>query len=657
MVSSSSSTTAIPHLNASEMPYSTNPLVDRVQASPRQRDLYVETEEGVPAPLIVGVVAGFAILGAFFLAMLAVVYVTSRPGATAKLRRKRESSKPLSESGTSRGGGGADDGDADDGGAGGAGGAGGGDLESPSPRAPAQDAKKRGRTAKSSTAGEDGEDRDVESPPTRPSPSRRGEADDSGEAEAPKKPLKMYGKSVPRHHPPPRKGEGGGGGRQKVGRDRTKKSKRTTKSSSTIEPRRQTLKEELLEDFDYDEMYENPGNWDPPKISTDDSMVRHVLHEIITKKTTDISKIALPAFILEPRSAVESFADFLRPDLLAGITELDSSQERMVQVVKAFLAGFLQMRGRNNLARKPFNPVLGEYFRCVWDVDKNVSASAQAKPLSLMRLRKQRKKTDESATPDAHRKEGERMRADDQTGLLPADANQMNVIGEQVSHHPPISAFYAECPAAGVKVYATMYAKAEPDLKFSLTPLKGVKVKHEGSVQIKDCVHEERYRISFPDAYCSNVLDVPQLDFTGEASIESDSGYSAVVEFKKPHKDEDRFKIEGKVKKEDKSILSFAGKWNDKVYIDDDDEKRSMLIDLGSLPSMVKQCRTVADQDWLESRRLWRKVTKALTEKNSEEANQEKHKIEERHRRLTVLPSFFKQVGEMDWRFGKKTAM
>ncbi len=427
-------------------------------------------------------------------------------------------------------------------------------------------------------------------------------------------------------------------------------SKNAQGATKKIAPPARPTDNTMDDGYNYDAMYEKPGNWDPPKISTDDSMVKHVLHELIVKKTTDITKIALPAYILEPRSGLETLSDFVRPDLLSSVPDFETPFERARQVVRAFLGGFLQMRGRRNLARKPYNPVLGEFFRCVWDVDKRAESNVHAKPLTLMSL--PRRKTERSRTPTAESNTSEVLRATDQSGLLQADSDKFNVIAEQVSHHPPISAFYAECPKAGVLVQATMHVKAEPDLRLSFKPLKGVKIRHNGRIDIIDSKNGEKYTMGFPDAYCSNVLDVPKLDFTGDVSILSSNGYRSLLKF-----DED-FKVSGAIFKLDKEdpVAVFEGKWNGPVKISKGEQKGELLIDLGSLPTMVKNCAKVKNQDWLESRRLWRRVTRALSERDSKVCQSEKENVEERHRLIKIEPSFFAQdsEGAQMWKFIKE---
>lgn len=102
----------------------------------------------------------------------------------------------------------------------------------------------------------------------------------------------------------------------------------------------------------------------------------------------DLTRVALPTFILERRSLLEMYADyFAHPDLFVRIADLEGKvftsssssslfrichfvldpRDRMVQVVRWYLSSFHAGR-KSSVAKKPYNPVLGEVFKCHWDV-------------------------------------------------------------------------------------------------------------------------------------------------------------------------------------------------------------------------------------------------------------------------------------------------
>jgi len=278
-----------------------------------------------------------------------------------------------------------------------------------------------------------------------------------------------------------------------------------------------------------------------------------------------MSKIALPAHVMEPRSAIEVFSDLVRPDLLVAIAQGDSKVERMESMLKAFLGGFLQMRGLKNYARKPFNPVQGEFFRCVWtvpDAEKAARKTKRIKPITKMNYH-ENDSAEELEPEDALR--GTEIRLNRATGMLDSDDHGFNLIGEQVSHHPPVTALYAECKAASMSVHGrlivicfvynftllvsflgSVQVKAEPDFRFSFSPLRGVKIMHVGKIVVNDGFNEETYSLPLPNAYASNVMEIPQLDFTGDILINSSNGMTASVKFLDPK--EERFRIACSIK-------------------------------------------------------------------------------------------------------------
>ena len=82
----------------------------------------------------------------------------------------------------------------------------------------------------------------------------------------------------------------------------------------------------------------------------------------------DLTKIVLPTFILERRSLLEMYADFFaHPDIFTDIAVQSSAEERMVQVLKWYLSSFSASR-KSTVAKKPYNPIIGEIFRCYYPI-------------------------------------------------------------------------------------------------------------------------------------------------------------------------------------------------------------------------------------------------------------------------------------------------
>lgn len=131
------------------------------------------------------------------------------------------------------------------------------------------------------------------------------------------------------------------------------------------------------------------------------SVIRHLLSQV--KIGMDLTKVVLPTFILERRSLLEMYADyFAHPDLFIRIAELKDPRDRIVQVVKWYLSSYHAGR-KSAVAKKPYNPILGEIFRCHWEFPES--------------------REEEAAVQD---------------GPVPwCRKDQLSFIAEQVSHHPP----------------------------------------------------------------------------------------------------------------------------------------------------------------------------------------------------------------------------
>lgn len=93
----------------------------------------------------------------------------------------------------------------------------------------------------------------------------------------------------------------------------------------------------------------------------------------------DLTKIVLPTFILERRSLLEMYADFFaHPDIFTDIAIRSSAEERMVQVLRWYLSSFSASR-KSTVAKKPYNPIIGEMFRCYYPIPA-LGAPGQASP-------------------------------------------------------------------------------------------------------------------------------------------------------------------------------------------------------------------------------------------------------------------------------------
>ncbi|CAF4919717.1 unnamed protein product [Pieris macdunnoughi] len=122
----------------------------------------------------------------------------------------------------------------------------------------------------------------------------------------------------------------------------------------------------------------------------------------------DLSKVVLPTFILEPRSFLDKLSDnYYHADLLGQAQILEDPYQRFKGVLRWYLSGLYR---KPKGLKKPYNPVLGETFRCCW-----------------------RHKND----------------------------TYTYYIAEQVSHHPPVSAFYISNRKDGFVIEGSLLARSK----------------------------------------------------------------------------------------------------------------------------------------------------------------------------------------------------
>ncbi|KAF4021799.1 hypothetical protein G4228_013725 [Cervus hanglu yarkandensis] len=104
------------------------------------------------------------------------------------------------------------------------------------------------------------------------------------------------------------------------------------------------------------------------------SVIMHLLSQV--RLGMDLTKVVLPTFILERRSLLEMYADFFaHPDLFVSISDQKDARDRMVQVVKWYLSAFHAGR-KGSVAKKPYNPILGEIFQCHWTLPNDTEENA-----------------------------------------------------------------------------------------------------------------------------------------------------------------------------------------------------------------------------------------------------------------------------------------
>ncbi|KAL8584605.1 hypothetical protein ACOMHN_002335 [Nucella lapillus] len=323
------------------------------------------------------------------------------------------------------------------------------------------------------------------------------------------------------------------------------------------------------------------------------SVIGHLLSQV--RIGMDLTKVVLPTFILERRSLLEMYADFFaHPDIFCKIAEMPSPKDRMVQAVRWYLSAFHAGRP-SQIAKKPYNPILGETFQCYWTLPD----------------------APESSEPSAE-------------GPIPeASRDNLCFVAEQVSHHPPISAFYAEHQNKKIALDGYIWTKSK-FLGLSI----GVHMIGQGVISLTE--HEEEYIFTFPNAYGRSILTVPWVELGGKIQMAcAKTGYSANIEFQtKPFYGGKKNRITAQIfePSERKAFVNIEGEWNGAMYAKYTTGMNEMFVDTHHLPIHKKRVRPLEQQGDFESRKLWKEVTYDLKGKNVEGATEHKQALENRQR-------------------------
>ncbi|KAB0805485.1 hypothetical protein PPYR_02455 [Photinus pyralis] len=362
--------------------------------------------------------------------------------------------------------------------------------------------------------------------------------------------------------------------------------------------RRGTLRKTgSLEHIDYDSLYDDEEELDV-EMDSQGSVIRHLLSQV--KIGMDLTKVVLPTFILERRSLLEMYADyFAHPDIFISIADFNTPRDRMIQVVRWYLSSYHAGR-KSSVAKKPYNPVLGETFSCHWELP-----------------------------PTSPRSQHNEQLVSD--GPVPwASRDQLTFIAEQVSHHPPISAFYAEHYNKRISFNAHIYTKS----KFLGLSVCVYNI-GQGVVSVLD--YDEEYFVTFPSGYGRSILTIPWIELGGSVSITCPkTGYYSNVEFlTKPFYGNKKHKITAEVfgPDERRPFVSISGEWNGVMEAKwSDKEKPEEFVNVNNLSIIKKQIRPINEQTDNESRKLWKEVTRALKFNDIDKATTAKFQVEQRQR-------------------------
>ncbi|XP_028926579.1 oxysterol-binding protein-related protein 10 isoform X2 [Ornithorhynchus anatinus] len=383
------------------------------------------------------------------------------------------------------------------------------------------------------------------------------------------------------------------------------------------------------------------------------SIILHLISQL--KLGMDLTRVVLPTFILEKRSLLEMFANFMaHPDLFLSIAAGATPEERVISFVEYYLTSFHEGR-KGAVAKKPYNPIIGETFHCSWHVprDKVTSHRTSKAPLTVAKAQAGLAAGPEELGRADGTEEWGRVAGTEERDL--ADGYKLSFVAEQVSHHPPVSCFYCECKEKRICVNTHVWTKS----KFMGMSI-GVSMVGEGVLNLLE--HEEEYVFTLPSAYARSILTVPWVELGGKVNINcAKTGYSATVTFHtKPFYGGKVHRVTAEVKHNPTNtiVCKAQGEWNGTLEFTYSNGE-TKVIDTTALPVIPKKIRPVAKQGPFESRHLWQHVTSSLKSGNIDAATKYKHHLEERQRteekqRAAVgapwQPKYFTKEGD-GWMF------
>ncbi|KAF8575920.1 Oxysterol-binding protein [Ramaria rubella] len=351
-----------------------------------------------------------------------------------------------------------------------------------------------------------------------------------------------------------------------------------------------------------------PEGSEPDDTSILDEQEGSIILSIISQLRIgmDLQKVSFPTFVLEPRSMLERITDFMsHPDLIFGADSEAIPEERFIRVLQYYLSGWhVKPKG----VKKPYNPVLGEFFRCKYDYP---------------------------------------------------DGTQGFYIAEQVSHHPPVSAYFYISPANKVRITGELRPKSKFLGNSVSTNMEG-----ENRVFLMGKPDDGEYVITMPSMYARGILFGKMvLELGDSCTVRNErTGMQCDVDFKTKGFFSGSYNhVTGKIKKHNTEVGDISGRWSHSMeYRNSKSSEKRLLFDANSGQGNIapKVVQSESEQEPQESRRLWQHLTEAIGEKNMERAQEAKSAVEDAQRELRKkreengerhVPRFFSQGPDGRW--------
>ncbi|KAJ3019185.1 hypothetical protein HKX48_002319 [Thoreauomyces humboldtii] len=347
------------------------------------------------------------------------------------------------------------------------------------------------------------------------------------------------------------------------------------------------------------------------------------------RKGMDLSRVTLPTFVLEPRSMCERITDFMsHPELVLGTHKKADPIARFNDVVMYFLSGWhIRPKG----VKKPYNPVLGEFFRCRWKFP---------------------------------------------------DGSESFYVCEQVSHHPPVSVYVYINPQNDIWISGDLRPKSKFLGNSAATIMQGT-----SRIAFRRSFPGEEYVVTLPNVYARGILfGSMHLEMGDAVTVRcTKNDLLADIEFQTKGYFSGTYNgLKGKIKRvgSGEVLGTVGGKWTDTMTITKSSSAPATSISptmttqaTGANPNVMafdavtatihsKITLPEAEQEEFESRKLWAAVTRGLATRDLDAATVEKTAIEDNQRAIVKEraaagvqwePRFFKPAGDEVWEFRMPT--
>ncbi|KAL3435796.1 hypothetical protein BDV09DRAFT_166724 [Aspergillus tetrazonus] len=311
----------------------------------------------------------------------------------------------------------------------------------------------------------------------------------------------------------------------------------------------------------------------------------------------DLSSLTAPPFILSGTSLTEYSAYWAEhPALFVAPAQEADPEKRALAVLKWFLSTLRQQycsrSEKLGSEKKPLNPFLGELFLGKWDSDANVG--------------------------------------------------ETTLISEQVSHHPPATAYAIRNEKHGVQLQgynaqkasfsSTIYIKQIGHALYTLTPPGADK---------NDPAQQEKYVITLPALHVESLIyGNPFMELEKSTFIVSSTGYISKISYSgkgwvSGKKNTFTASLYKESEGEKKPLYTVDGQWSNTFTIKDARNKKDVeTVSVQDLQTTPLTLAPIEEQDLYESRRAWSDVAANIETGNMDAVSAAKGKIENAQREL-----------------------